>query len=108
MFSAIAKTIRAILSGIENPVSMADIRASLDSGIFEDPQRVMELKKSRVKLEIDQAIVELERRVQSAKDVADHKAAQLLDDEKAAARKDDFALAKKLKAAREVSVREGE
>jgi uncharacterized membrane protein len=68
----------------------------------------MELKKSRVKLEIDHAIVELERHVQSAKDVAAHKAAQLLDEEKAAALKDDFALAKKLKAAREVSVREGE
>jgi hypothetical protein len=37
MFSAIAKTIRAILSGIEKPVSKADIRASLDGGIFEAP-----------------------------------------------------------------------
>ena len=59
MFSAIAKTIRAILSGIENPVSMADIRASLDGGIFEAPHREWQREKSGIESDISQAPIDL-------------------------------------------------
>jgi len=48
IFSAIAKSIRAILSGIEKPVSKADIRASLDGGIFEAPHREWQREKSGI------------------------------------------------------------
>ena len=46
--------------------------------------------------------------MKSAKEDADRKTAQFLDQERAAAAKDDFALAKKMKEAREASTREGE
>jgi hypothetical protein len=108
MFSAIAKAIVAILAGIEKPVSKADIRASLDGGIFEAPHREWQREKSNVERDIGQSLIDLERRVQSATDVAARRTAQLLDEEKTAARKDDFALAKQLKEAREKSIRDGE
>jgi hypothetical protein len=55
IFSAIAKSIRAILSGIEKPVSKADIRASLDGGVFEAPHRQRQRKKSGIERDIGQA-----------------------------------------------------
>ena len=108
MFNAVAKAIVAISTGIEKPVSKADIRASLDGGIFEAPHREWQREKSGIERDISQAPIDLERRVQSATDVAARRTAQLLDEEKTAARKDDFALAKQLKEAREKSIRDGE
>ena len=99
MFCAIAKAIVAILSGIEKPVSKADIRASLDGGIFEAPHREWQREKSGIERDIGQAPIDLERRVQSATDAAARKTAQLLDEEKTAARQKDFALAKQKKEA---------
>ena len=108
IFNAIAKAIAAISTGIEKPVSKADIRASLDGGIFEAPHREWQREKSGIERDISQAPINLERRVQSATDAAARRTAQLLDEEKTAARQKDFALAKQLKEKREKSIRDGE
>jgi hypothetical protein len=110
--SAIAKAARDILACLEKPRSKADIKASLDGGIIahiEQAETIRHLSEHREwQREADAAKFELERGVKSAKEEADRKTTQLLDQERAAAAKDDFALAKKMKEARETSTREGE
>jgi hypothetical protein len=108
MFSAIAKAIQSILAGIEKPVPKSDILAALDGGIFEAPHLEWQLEKSVIELDIDETSIELERHVQAASDNAARNTARIFDEERAAAHKDDFALAKQLKEAREESVLEGE
>lgn len=110
--SAIAKATRDILACLQKPRSKADIKASLDGGIIahiEQAETTRHLSEHREwQREADAAKSELERGVKSAKEDADRKTAQFLDQERAAAAKDDFALAKKMKEAREASAREGE
>jgi hypothetical protein len=91
----------SILAGFEKPRSKADIKASLDGGLI--AHIVQEYQR-----EIDAAKSELDRRVQAAKEDAKRKSDQLLDQEEAAAAKDDFALAKAKKEEREKSERDGE
>jgi len=99
-FAAIAKIMRAALAGFEKPRSKAEIKASLDGGLI--AHIVQEYQR-----EIDAAKSELDRRVQAAEEDAKRKSAPLLDQEKAAAAKDDFALAETKKKEREKSERDG-
>ena len=107
-FSEIATGMRAILSGIEKPISKADIRASLVGGIIAQIEQAENARRQGWQLEIDLARSDLERSVLQTQEAADRKTAQLLEQERTAADKDDFSLAKQIKAARELSIREGQ
>ena len=106
-FSILEKGIRAILAGIEKPRSKAEIKGALDGGIIsqiEQAERALHLEWQR-KIDVEKA--ELGHRVNSVKEEANFKTAQLLDQEKAAAAQKDFARAKQMKEAREASARDG-
>jgi ubiquitin len=86
------KAMRTVLAGIARPRSKADIRAGLD----------------HMRREWQREQTDIGRQIQATKDGAARQAVQLLDQEKSAFAGQDFALAKRMKEAKEAATRDGE